>query len=259
MRRFFIYLVFFCDVALAQPWSAVIPVTQGAASVMSNPAFMVTDSVASHRLEACLSHRSKLMMRELAESHAMLSFRIGKNDAIGLGCSYEGYDLFHTSRTALGYAKKLSKEVAIATRMELHSIRQGDGYGNGHAFTSALGAQWQMSDQLMAGFAIHNPNRSPMRDLRTPMWFGASLHWRVGRQATILLGAEKNDIDKPNYVLQADYDPSNRLSIRLGVSSGFEPISLAFGFRLASMELIAHSSYHEVFGFSPGATIRLFK
>lgn len=227
-------------------------------ALFSNPALMCSDTSLDSRIEFATNYHSRLQMKELAVSDVSVGFRIKGDDVIAIGLKYDGYTLFNTTRTLLGYAKRISSNINLGVQLEWRRMQQGDVYGNANAFMGGLGAQVKLTDQLTASMSVSNPNRSTLGNSRTPMTGSLMVHWQANKQCVWLAAIQQTGTYGFTYSTHLRYDPSNRFHIQLGASSGIEPIQFAFGFRTGHMELIARSSYHELLGFSPGAGIRFF-
>lgn len=261
MQRFSFVVCLICCSSVplfGQPFASHTLFPAQATALFSNPALMCSDSFLVSRIEFATNYRSRLQMKELAVSDVSIGFRIKGDDAIAIGLIYDGYALFNTSRTLIGYAKRISSNINLGVQMEWRRLQQGDLYGSAHSFMGGLGAQVKLTDQLSASMSVYNPNRSTLGNNRTPMTGCLMIHWYPNKQCIWLASIQQTGTYGFTYSTHLRYHPSSRFHIQLGASSGIEPIQFAFGFRTGHMELIARSSYHELLGFSPGAGIRFF-
>ncbi|MFM7079189.1 MAG: hypothetical protein ACKOYC_05310 [Bacteroidota bacterium] len=228
-------------------------------AVFSNPALLIGDTSNTSKMEFNTNYKSKLQLKELSVSDVSFGLQISQSDKLAIGMIYEGYELFNTTRAMMGYAKQLGENVILGVQMEWRRIQQGDIYGGANAFMGGMGVQLKLTNQLSASMALSNPNRSNLGGNRSPMMGGIILHWRVSKQCTWLASMQQNGSDGVFYTTQLQYQSSKRFHIKVGASSGFEPIQFAFGFHLGHMQLTARSSYHELLGFSPGVGICFMK
>lgn len=261
MQRFsFVVCLMFCTPASlpGQPFASHTLFPGQATSLFSNPALMCSDTAHGSRIEFATNYRSRLQMKELAVSDVSLGVRTKRDDVFAIGLVYDGYELFNTAHTFLGYAKRIGSNINLGVQLEWRRVQQGDVYGSAHAFMGGVGAQVQLSDQLSASMFVSNPNRSTLGNTRTPMTGSVMILWQVSKLCTWLASIQQSGTYGFMYSTQLRYHPSSRFHIQLGAASGIEPIQFAFGFRTGHMELTARSSYHEWLGFSPGAGIRFY-
>lgn len=257
MWRFFIFACLFYQYKThAQSIGSVLPISPGAASALHNPASVINGDSS---WELVLLHRSKLLMKPLAESSVMLAYGKSLKSRVGVGMAYSGYSLFNRTQAGVTYARQITDQIALGVRWDLFHLAQGEHYGSATAMTGSCGLQWRVSKLISSEVYIQNPNRAPMADMRTPTKINAALHWTASKQAVVSFGLLKEGEQSVAYQMQVDYAPSPKVHLKMGVANGFEPFMMGLSVRTHRIEWGMFSAYHMVFGFSPGAYVRIRK
>jgi len=257
MWRFFIFAcLLFHFKTYAQSIGSVLPISSGAASALYNPASVINGDSS---WELVLLHRSKLLMKPLAESSVMLAYGKSPKSRVGVGMNYTGYTLLNRTHAGVTYARQITDQIAMGVRLDLFHLAQGEHYGSATAITGSCGMHWRVSKYLLSEVYIQNPNRASMADIRTPTKINAAIHWTASKQAVVSFGLRKEGEQSVAYQLQVDYAPSPKVHLKMGVANGFEPFTMGLSVRTHRIEWGMFSAYHMVFGFSPGGYLRIRK
>ncbi|MBL4652520.1 MAG: hypothetical protein JKY53_06595 [Flavobacteriales bacterium] len=172
----------------------------------------------------------------------------------GLSVSSFGYSLYNETKVGLAFAKKLSPIFSVGIQLDYFSIGIGDNYGRANIFSGEIGVMAILTDNLTVGAHLFNPSRASIAQynnekMPTILRFGASYTF----SEKVLMTAEmEKDIDqKPVFKSGLEYNISDPIFIRAGISSNPFVSSFGVGVRLKGFEFDIATSFHSVLGYTP--------
>ena len=174
----------------------------------------------------------------------------------GVSLGYLGIPEYREQSVAVSYARALFESFAISVQAQLYNFSIQD-YGSQFTLTGTLGAQAFITPELTLGTYIRNPVRVtvvPGQELPTVISLGAQ--YAFPEKLKLLLAVEK-DLDlAPSLQFGLQYNPVEKLSLRLGVHTEPEELTVGIAYQLGEkLRLDAMTAYHQVLGLSPGITL----
>jgi hypothetical protein len=210
---------------------------------------------------AGLAHLESFQGMALAENRYLLSEIRSVSGAaalpagggvFGLSAHYFGFELYNEQRLGLAYARRLAGNFSLGAQFFLHNVRIPD-YGSRAVPTFELGAQAELSPQLLLGARLSNPMRvAIIEEEYLPATLAAGLAYLPSDILLLALEIEK-DIDFPARVKSGlEYRPAEALALRVGVSTQPAALHFGMGLRLTNgVSLDFAASGHQYLGFSP--------
>lgn len=168
--------------------------------------------------------------------------------------SISGYRQFRRQRLDIAYARKLFDWFDAGIQLDYLNM-QVPAYGSAHAFTFALSALFHINDQWHAGFQAFNPLQVSYQELgQDPVPDIYQLGIGYQPSTLFLLTAEVCQIRTRHLLALAfQYRIAKVLSLRGGISTGYNPVSAGITLHLHRLEILLSASYHSRLGLTPGA------
>ncbi len=262
------YLIFSLALAMALPLGAQngTPPTAGARSLgMGGTGVSFTDINSIFSNQAGLSSLEGFTATAFSENRFLVSeirtFSLGAalptaSGTFGLSLHYFGFDAYNEQRIGLAYARPLFDKLSLGAQFLLLNTRIPE-YGNKALPTFELGLLAEVLPEVNFGIHLSSPARIEVVDeenLPTVLRLGFSY---LPSDKLQLLAEVEKDIDYPARArFGVEYRAVEALFLRFGIAT--EPTSMSFGLGLQlenSLRLNVASSYHQVLGFTPGASI----
>ena len=266
--RWITFLFLFSLTVLAQAQNARNGFSGARSSAMGNAAVAVSDIESAYYNQAGLaflegfafnlSAQNKFALAELNHFNfaAALPTRSG---VFALDIAYFGFEDYNEQKIGLAYARKLLTDLSISVQFDYLNTRISE-YGDKGVFSFELGLLSKLFKKL--SFAAHafSPVRISINDQEElPIIFKTGLAYQPSDKVVISTEVEK-DLEFPlRFKMGIQYQLASPLHIRLGISTHPVQLSFGMGYRFQNMRIDASSSYHQVLGVSPAASISYFQ
>ncbi len=174
----------------------------------------------------------------------------------GVSLQHFGFDLYQEQLLGLAYARKLSGGISMGVQFESIQVSIPS-YGRKRSYTAELGILAKLSPEFVIGFHAYNPFEIKWVEAEAlpsvlmigtsyqpydEVWVAAELEKVIGMEENIKLGIQ--------------YQPGQRLSLRLGVTSNPPSYSFGVGYKFYHGLIIdAGSVVHPQLGINPLAGI----
>jgi len=172
---------------------------------------------------------------------------------IGVTLNSFGYSTLRENRVSLVYGRSLGPNFRIGGEI-IGFNTSVEGYDSRFAATFGFGMQVDLLPELTVGVRAFSPFRVelvPEEDL--PQLVAVGFAYQPNDKITLLAEVHQ-DLDLPaRFRGGLEYNFSDLLDLRFGVSTGPAQLSFGAGFRAApSIRIEVAASYHETLGLSPG-------
>lgn len=148
--------------------------------------------------------------------------------SVGIGAMTYGFDLYRETKFLAAFAYNYANKFFGGIAVNVHNLSIQN-YGDDISFYINAGGLAYLTEELRAGFSIHNLNRATFgnEDDQIPMIFNSGLSYDVLTDLRINAAVEK-DIRYPiSFLFGLDYDIIKYLSLRTGFST--EPAKYSAG------------------------------
>lgn len=211
-----------------------------------------------NRSAAGLFYDNRFLLPELSTGGLSGAFVTRRLGVFSAGYTRFGSRTFSRSRASFCFARTFSPFVSAAMVFNYHNLAFSEFYGQAHAFTAELGLMTRPVKPLALAFHLVNPVRQRIASFdreRLPalVRFGLAYQWSDKLRSNLDL---EKDLERPFAArLGLEFTPHPMLQARAGAATG--PVLAAFGLglRLGPVRLEVASSYHQVLGFSPQASL----
>lgn len=204
---------------------------------------------------------NRFMVREMGLGAAAVALPM-RNGVFGLSISYFGYSQYHESKAGLAYARSFGNRLSAGLQFNYMYTFIGGNYSS-HAgkVTFEAGVIYEVLPGLYVATHLFNPTKTKLATvdnlydefIPTIMRFGAAYHF--SDKILITIETEKDINKEPVIKAGLEYQISKRLFVRGGI--GTNPTLNAFGFGVHTGIFIIDlsTSFHQVLGYSPQASI----
>lgn len=148
--------------------------------------------------------------------------------SIAVGGMTYGFDLYRETKFVAGFSYNYSDKFFAGVTVNIHNVSITN-YGDDNAFYINAGGLAWLTNELRAGFSVHNVNRATFgnEEDQIPMTFNSGFSYDVLSNLRINTAIEK-DIRYPfSFLFGLDYDIIKYLSLRTGFST--EPSEYSAG------------------------------
>lgn len=203
--------------------------------------------------QAGVYYHSLFFVDGLGEQGLVLSSELG-NGRVAINLNSFGLSTFKDERYGLAYAMRLSDVLDMGIQLNYHSTRvQGGRYGNRSSLTTEIGLIAHLSDDVDLGVHLFNPSQtllSEYEDERIPTVLGLGGAYDFSDKLKVLMDFNK-DIDRPMQVGSGiEYQVSEGIYLRGGVSTAPTFSSFGAGFNIAGVDIDIAAAYHNTLGYS---------
>lgn len=173
------------------------------------------------------------------------------------GLSYYTFGMtnYRESKFGLAYGRMLGEKISAGLQLNYLSTVLPEAYGRYNGFTAELGLQALLTDKIILGAHIYNISRSKLTDKNgieyVPTIVRVGLMYKVSSKVFVTSEFQK-DIEHP-IVFRAgtEYQPNEKLFLRIGIASNPGNYSFGFGYRMKTISFDIAASYHQILGFTP--------
>lgn len=218
-------------------------------AVFNNPAMLAGLSSAV----VAVGYENRFLIKELGFRMIAGSLPV-KPGTFAVAVRQFGTNQYNETFAGFAFGRKLTPNLMVGLRFDLHHIGLGDVYGNRStgSFTAGIGVQ--ITEELTFATAIYNPVRIRVTqdyDEFLPSVIRAGFAYRVEENFVLMGEAEKNMHNKPVFRAGIEYQLAGMSWIRAGIST--EPMLHAFGFgiKVSSFIFDIAATRHETLGYSP--------
>ena len=144
--------------------------------------------------------------------------------------------------------------MSIGLSFDYLNTRIADSYGNKNNFIGELGVISKPVKNLSIGAHIYNPTLASFKNYNSeklPTIIKIGAHYNFSEKLLVIIETEK-DIDKPAiYKSGIEYQPSDLLTLRMGLNSIALLSSFGIGININHLTINISSHHHPTLGFSP--------
>ncbi|MEE4178255.1 MAG: hypothetical protein V2I46_12190 [Bacteroides sp.] len=239
----------------------------GRSAGMGNAMVAVYDFWAVSHNQAGLAHQpgpaagfyfeNRFLSREMSLGAAALALPAA-GGVLGLSLSFFGYSHYHESKVGLAYARPFGEKLSVGVQLNyLHTFIE-EGYGSKGILAAELGVLYELLPRLNIGVHLFNPTLAKMDVLgaeRIPTILRLGMAYSFSDRVLVCLETEKDLDNKPVFRMGLDYGLTENIYLRAGI--GTRPTTNAFGFgmKLGRLQIDLASSFHQVLGYSPQASL----
>ncbi|MCB9288575.1 MAG: hypothetical protein H6560_14805 [Lewinellaceae bacterium] len=174
----------------------------------------------------------------------------------GLSLHYFGFEKYNEQRVGLAYGRRLLDKLSLGAQFLVLNTRIPE-YGNKAALTFELGAMAELLPQLNLGVHLFSPARVRLTDEENlPSILNLGISYLPSRKLALFAELEK-DIDfSARAKFGLEYQIIEAFFLRLGTATQPTLLSFGLGYSLPNgLAIDIASSYHQVLGFTPTASI----
>jgi len=207
--------------------------------------------------EAGISYESRFRLKEMSYKSFAFAYPL-KSGTIALSSSQYGFNLWSESKVGLAYAKSFNRYFSGGIQLDYLYLNKEDPYGNKSILTFEVGILSKISNRIAVGFHLFNPLNSSISEysderLQACLRLGAS--YKVSESFSLMAETEKQINDLPTFRCGAEYELNQFVCFRTGVNTSLSSFSFGTGITYAHFHFDLSSSYHQVLGFSPQASV----
>ncbi len=176
----------------------------------------------------------------------------------GLTLNYYGYAAYNEQKIGLAYGKLLSDIFSVGLQIDYVSVSIGNEYGHAGAFTFEIGILAKISDELQIASHIYNPFMVKLGKVNpesTPAIFKLACAYKIDQNLLLLTEYEQSNISTGIIKLGIEYHLIEDFFVRGGLSTNPNLFSFGLGIKLNGFNIDFGSSYHQILGFSPKASV----
>jgi len=179
-----------------------------------------------------------------------------KEGAFGTIINRSGNDGYSQSLFALSYGRKMNEWVNIGIQFNYYLINRIY-FGNASSINADISLLGHITDQIYAGFQLHNvmPSAINKNDQRIPFQLSGGLGYDVSKELFLGIMIHKIETVAIDWIPEIDYTINNILSARLGIQSSNSIYYGAVDIILGNYKLEITSSVHPYLGITPGLGI----
>lgn len=239
----------------------------GRAAGMGNAMVAVYDFWAVSHNQAGLAHQqgpaagfyfeNRFLTREMSLGAAAFALPAA-GGIFGLSLTYFGYSQYHESKVGLAYARPFGARLSAGVQLNYLHTYIGEGYGSTGVLAAELGVLYELLPRLNIGMHLFNPTQAKIRvpgGERLPTILRLGMAYSFSERAIVCLETEKDLDNKSVFRVGLEYGITENILLRAGI--GTQPTTNAFGFgmKLGRLQIDLSSSFHQVLGYSPQASV----
>lgn len=204
-----------------------------------------------------LYHEQRFAKRELSLSGIGVVVPTRIID-LGLGMNHYGFSDFNQQRFTFSTSKKLAQTLSLGIQIN-YVFTTIDHYGSTGALLFGAGASYQPTGKIMLAFVAYNPNQqsySANVSDKIPSYARLGIQYKVNDRVYVLAEADQQTEQNTTFRGGVKYEPHQRITFAIGVSS--QPIVFNFGssFKLADLVIDLGAGVHPVLGVTPQISLR---
>lgn len=206
---------------------------------------------------AGVNYENRFLVRELGISSisAVLPSRPG---VFGLAFNQFGSNLYSQSFAGLSFGRSFGEKFQAGVRLDARHTRLAEDYGRRTDLSFAVGLGAILTNDLVLAAALFNPLKIKSAkdfDESLPAIYRAGLAYKVERNLTITVEAEKDIRYKPSFRAGVEYIFKEVAAVRAGLGTNPLTHAFGFGFNFGSFIFDIAAVRHEVLGYSPQASV----
>ena len=212
--------------------------------------------------QASLAHTSAFMAGVYGERRFMLQelslYQVAatlptKSGQFGIIGSYFGGPANAEMEVGLAYGRKLGEKVAIGGQFNYYNQRIPQYYSSS-ALSVEAGVLLKVSEQLLTGFHLYNPNGTTLEktEERLPAMYTVGFGYEPSNHLALVGEVQKVEDEKINLKATISYKFDKRIYAKAGMHSANAVYTIAAGVKLSSLSLEIVTSIHTRLGMSPG-------
>ncbi len=221
---------------------------QGADAVLGNFSWVTSDDKASF----IASTSRRFSLSELSSYSVGAHLPTGKIGHIGIFLFSYGFEAYKENEFALLYAKKLSDNISVSTKLGYHNLLIEDNGSKG-SFSYNLGLAGSISESLDYGLLISNPENTSISEttpIISELRLGFAYH--VSHKVTSYAEFEKSLEENINFKVGLNYAIHPSFRLRAGYNTDPGNSSLGFSYQiLSALCLDASFIYDSLLGITP--------
>ncbi len=198
----------------------------------------------------------RFLLAEIGSYSAALAYPTNSG-TFGLAINYFGYENFNEQKIGLAYARKLSEGVAIGAQVDYLGTRIPE-YGSVGNITFEVGVQADLLENFIVGAHIFSPIRSQLTDDEIdviPTQLNVGIAYLPTEKVRLILELEKDFDYAASFKGGIEYQLVDELSLRAGVGTNPTQNGFGLGIHLGKLDIDVAAAYHQLLGFTPGASV----
>lgn len=204
-----------------------------------------------------VNYNNRFLVKNLATSSAFFLLPL-KPGVVGVSFSSFGYELYNETTAGISLGKSFGDKFSAGMKIDWMSTRIAEGYGKKNYLIGQAGVIVKPNKKLSLGLHIYNPTMTKFAEHnneRIPTLLNLGLDYMIGEKVLLAAGVEKDLLNDANFKGAVEYKASDKLHIRGGFGTYPVSTSLGFGYKIDKITIDMASSWHNVLGFSPAASI----
>jgi hypothetical protein len=202
-------------------------------------------------------YENRYLLKELGYQAGAIAYPL-KSGTLGLSFNHFGYSAYNESKIGLAFAKTFGKYLAFGLQLDYEMTRLAESYGSRNFVTFEAGMLANITPQLVLGAHIYNPFSAKLaeyNDERAPVIFRLGAAYTLSDRFTLVAETEKNIYTDASVNAGIEFKANNQIFLRGGISTGQTAFSFGAGFLFGNLMLDISSSYHNILGYSPQASV----
>lgn len=202
-------------------------------------------------------YENRFLLKELGYKAAAVAYPL-KSGTIGLSFNHFGYSAYNESKIGLAFAKAFGKYLSFGLQLDYNMARLAESYGSSNFVTFEAGMLANITPKLVLGAHIYNPINAQLaeyNDERAPVIFRVGAAYTLSDKFTLVAETEKNIYTDASLKAGIEFKANKQIYLRGGISTGQTAFSFGAGFLFGKFMLDISSSYHNILGYSPQASI----
>ncbi|MEN8928931.1 MAG: hypothetical protein ABF242_04780 [Flavobacteriales bacterium] len=237
-------------------------------SGMGNTGLTLADVWAIRYNQAALADVNQIAVgvsyesRFLTKSLGIQSFAVAlptKRGTFGLNYTGFGDNLYRETKVGLGYGMALSEKFNIGIRLNYHSLRLGNNYGNANSLTFEIGFVAKPIKNLEIGFHLFNPNAVKLNDYQNetiPVVVNLGVSYKFSEKLRTNVELEKDIDQTASFKVGLEYLPLEYLYIRAGFTTNPTMPTIGFGVVKKQFNIDFSAAFHPSLGITPALGMR---
>lgn len=202
-------------------------------------------------------YESRFLLKELGVNAGALALPTQYGT---MGCVFSSYGIeqFKETRLKIAYGKAFGNIVSAGIGLNYLSLRTSEYYGKQNAVFAEAGIQTKINSSFILGFHIFNPTRSMISKKNNeylPTILRTGITYIISEKLLICAEAEKNIRYPVRIKSGIQYVPKKEICLRAGISTNPSIVSFGFSTVIGKLSIDITSSFHQVLGFSPSASL----
>lgn len=197
----------------------------------------------------------KFLLEELRQ-YSIITAAPAAGGGWAFSMDYSGLPVYHQWQGSLAFGKKLGK-ISLGAQMD-YTAQSTDGYGNKGWLSAGVGALWQLSPLLSAGWQLyHLSGKLLSGDAGERVAYGYSAGLGLLLAPAVLMEGSfiKQEAQPASFQAAIHYRADHRLMASCFLELTETRPSLRVKWQSGIFQLGVTGSYHAVLGFSPGVLL----